>query len=67
MRTNNEPLYEVDHSTMPPSCLPTRLDRSNLVDITCIGDSWRRYLDTQTGETHDGAVYAAELQRLAEG
>ena len=67
MKTNNEPLYTVDHSTMPPSCLPTNLDRSTLVDITCLGDSWRRYLDTQTGKTHDGAVYAAELQRMAQG
>ena len=65
MSTNNEPLYAVDRSTMPPSCLPAHLDRSHLVDITRIGDSWRRYLDTQTGETHDGAVYATELQRQA--
>ena len=62
---NNDPLYTVDHSTMPPSCLPTHLDRSNLVDITQVFDSWRRYLDKRTGETHDGAVYAAELRRLA--
>ena len=67
MRTNNEPLYTVDHSTMPPTCLPTRLDRSNLVDVTRISDSWSRWLDTQTGEMHDGAVYAAQAQRMAQG
>lgn len=62
---HDQDAYTVDHSTMPPSCLPTRIDVRTLVDITRLGDSWRRYLDTQTGETHDGAVYAAELQRLA--
>ena len=52
---------------MPPTCLPTRLDRSNLVDVTRISDSWSRWLDTQTGEMHDGAVYAAQAQRMAQG
>lgn len=64
MTTRSEPMYEVDHSTMPPSCLPTHLDRSSLVDITKLSDSWRVYLDTRTGQTHDGAVYAEEMRRL---
>lgn len=64
MKTNNEPMYTVDRSTMPPSCLPTHLDRSNLIDITHVDDAWRRYLDTQTGTTHDGAVYAEKMRRL---
>lgn len=62
--TNYNPQFDVDHSTMPPSCLPTDLDRSNLMDITRLGDSWKRYVDTKTGETHDGSVYIAEAWRL---
>jgi hypothetical protein len=58
-------LYTVDLSTMPPSCLPTDLDGSNLVDITRMGDPWRRYLDTHTGKTHDGAEYWAHAQILS--
>lgn len=65
MTKTNVPLYEVDHGMEPPSCLPTDLDRCNLVDITRVSDSWRRYLDSKTGQTHDGAVYAAEWQMLA--
>ncbi len=64
MKTKNEQLYEEDHGTVPPICLPKGLDRSNFVDITRIGDSWRRYLDTQTGKMHDGAVYADLARRI---
>ena len=49
--------YEIDIGLNPPSCLPTWLDRSNLKDMTCIGDQWRKYIDTRTGEVHDGTLY----------
>ncbi|MGZ8220377.1 MAG: hypothetical protein ACXWT0_01885 [Methylobacter sp.] len=56
--------YEIDRSTVPPSCLPADLDKSNLVNITCLGDSWQKYMDKSTGKVHDGAEYCAELNEL---
>ena len=56
------PHYAVDLRAFPPICLPTptfERNRHRLVDITELGDSWRRFLDPGTGELHDGAVYAA--------
>jgi hypothetical protein len=62
----NEPIYEINNSEFPPSCLPTSLDKSNLIDITCIGDQWRKYLDTSNGKVHDGAEYYAASLRARE-
>lgn len=62
--TTGGPLYIADFSTEPPSFLPTDLDRGNLMDITRLGDAFRRYVDTQTGQIHDGAAYAAEFTKL---
>lgn len=60
-----KPEYEVNRNIIPPSCLPVDLD-ANLVDITCIGDTWRRYVDAETGDIHDGAKYWAEVCALAD-
>jgi hypothetical protein len=59
-----EPLYEVDLSIRPPSCLPGGIDRSNLIDITTISDPWRKYLNARSGAIHDGSVYY-ELAMIA--
>jgi hypothetical protein len=61
---SEKPIFFVDHSTMPPTCLPTDVNTSNLMDVTGIGDEWKRYIDTQTGKVHDGAVYAKQMRRL---
>jgi len=53
----DEPLFEVDRSRCPPSCFPTSLDKTSLVDITAVGDTWRKYMDKETGKVHDGAEY----------
>jgi hypothetical protein len=45
------------------TCLPASLDRSNLKDITCIGDAWSKFLDVSTGKIHDGAVYYAKAMK----
>jgi hypothetical protein len=45
------------------TCLPASLDRSNLKDITCVGDTWRKFLDVSTGTIHDGAVYYAKAMK----
>lgn len=63
----NAPMYEVDVSLTPPSCLPAGVDRGDFVDITTVGAPWRVYLDTQTGTVHDGSVYAAEMNSTANG
>lgn len=49
--------YTIDRSVIPPSCLPSDLDQTNLVDITQVNDSWRKYLDVSTGRIYDGAFY----------
>lgn len=62
----HEPLFEIDYSTAPPSCLPTSIDRSGLIDITAIGDQWRKYIDPSTGRVHDGAKYFARAQEAGD-
>ena len=59
-----KPRWDLDTSTTPPSFLPAGLDRSDLVDVTRLGDAFRRYLDTITGRELVGAEYYA--QYLAE-
>lgn len=49
--------YIIDKSEAPWSCLPDSLDSSELIDITCVSDMWRVYIDNNTGRRHDGAVY----------
>ncbi len=46
--------------------LPADLDRSELVDVTRIGDRFRRFIDTRTGRTHDCAEYWDWFQREGE-
>ena len=55
---SNRPLFEIDKSVFPWSCLPYGIDASNFIDITAIGDGWRKYMDTSTGRIHDGEEYA---------
>lgn len=57
LHNQNHALYEVDLSVSPPSCLPTGTDKTKLRDVTLVGDTWRRYLDLETGKVHDGAEY----------
>lgn len=45
-----------------PSCLPVHLDKSRLRDVTSIADPWRVYMDTSTGQVHDGSVYFKQMQ-----
>lgn len=52
------PEFTIEHDGIgPPICLPSNMDRSNLLDITRVGDSYRRYMDAQTGVIYDGAEY----------
>lgn len=58
--------FEIDRSMDPPSCLPTDLDTSNLIDITRFGDSWRKYLDVMTNKVHDGVEYYKLMREMSE-
>ena len=44
----------------PPAFLPIDLDVSGMMDVTALGDAWRKYNDPNTGTTHDGADYHAQ-------
>jgi hypothetical protein len=54
--------FVVDLSTMPPSCLPSHINSSDLIEVTRIGDQWKRYFDPKTGQEHDGALYAWQMR-----
>ena len=58
-----DPLYEIDLSLDPPSCLPSGIDMSSLIDVTQIQDRWKRYMDTKTKKLHICAEYYAKMQR----
>lgn len=51
--------YVVNRSIYPPSCFPAWMDTDDFIDITRIGDSWRRYFDPVTRTEHDCAEYWA--------
>jgi hypothetical protein len=44
------------------SCLPSDLDTSSLLDITTASDSFSKYVDKNTGQIHDSAVYYKQLR-----
>lgn len=56
-----EPLFEINTSCSPPSCLPTGVKSYNLIDVTRISNSWKVYLDPDTGKVYDGAEYYKQL------
>lgn len=61
--SDNE-IIEIDRSESPPSCLPSWLDKSNLVDITIVGDAFRKYFDPKTGSIHDGVEYYERAKKM---
>jgi hypothetical protein len=52
-----KPAWEFDRSTSPPSFYPAGMEVNNLVDVTRVGDIFRRYLDPASGRIHDGAEF----------
>jgi hypothetical protein len=54
------PRWEVEYGAPgePVSILPAGMDRSNLRDVTRVGDAYRRYLNERTGEEIDCMQYA---------
>lgn len=59
-------MFDVDHSTFPPSCLPSDLDSTDLIDITELRHAWRVFMEPN-GRIHDGAVYFEQMQALILG
>ena len=57
--------YKIDKSLSPPSCLPYGLDIDRFLDITCVGDVWRKYLDPDSGKIHDGEFYYKKSIEIA--
>lgn len=53
--------YYIDLNTYPPICLPKSIKRLDLIDITCVGDKWRKYTEQRTGHIYDCADYWSEL------
>lgn len=57
-------MFVHDSSTVVPSFLPTGVrDTSSFMDITTIGSSFKVYLDTKTGDIHDGNKYYEDYLR----
>lgn len=53
-------------SAWPVTILPEDVydRRAELVDVTAIGDAYRKFLDPVTGKVYDGAEYARKLDEL---
>lgn len=51
-------IFEVDLSRLPKTCFPVSFDRSSLIDISCVGDEWAKFLDTKTNKTIDCKEWA---------
>jgi hypothetical protein len=50
--------YElIKESKFPDSFFPSHIDKSNLRDITSVGDTWRKYIDVSNGKIHDCEQY----------
>lgn len=58
---SREPLYTITRSGPDdkPSCLPTNINMDDLIDVTTVTDTWRKYVSkSNPGVVYDGAVYA---------
>jgi len=58
------PRFEVMYNTSkgdPPSCFPIGYDRSELIEISSMMDSWAKYINSSTGEVVDCALFAARM------
>ncbi len=56
--------YKVIHRAfgMPGICLPADMDMGDLMEVSGIGDEWAKFMNSQTGEYIDCAVYAAKAR-----
>lgn len=46
------------------TCFPTGMDTSSLVDVTRLTDTWRRFIDPDTGKEFDCAKYWADAHQF---
>ena len=45
--------YTYDFRDAIPSCLPSSLNKANLIEITELNTGWKKYIDIETGIIHD--------------
>ena len=57
-----KPRFDLEqHDDGTVTCLPVRLSRSNLMNVTPVGESERVYLDTVTGVKHRSRDYYNQM------
>ena len=52
--------FIVDQSGFATTCFPDGLDISSFIDVTCIGDSFSKFI-APSGKVHDCKIYHEEL------
>lgn len=53
-RTETEIMaYEINKSATPWTCFPEELDTSSLIDVSTIDSPWGKFLNPETGTTHE--------------
>lgn len=45
-----------------PTCFPRGYDRSDLRNVTCVGDLWAKFINVRTGEVVDCAEFAKQME-----
>ena len=53
--------FYVNTDVVPPICLPEDVETGDLVDVTMVSDTWRKFWDVGTGRVYDGKVYHEQL------
>lgn len=56
------PKYDITRGPGVATCFPAGYDRSNLVDISSIGEYWATFLNQETGEIVYCSKFYADLQ-----
>jgi len=46
-------IFVLDQSGHVTFCFPEGLDTSGFIEVTCVGDSFKKFLDPSTGDVHD--------------
>lgn len=47
--------------------LPSTVDQAKLVEITKVGDTYRKFVEPETGKIHDCAEYYAQYKKRPRG
>ena len=56
--------YEIEKGAYGlPTCFPEGYDKSNLIEVSKIGDSWATFVNIQTGEEISCAEFYAQMRQ----